>query len=184
MKKKLLALVTIACVACLSLVLVGCSGGDKKSDSDKFILGYDNTFKPFGYLDDNGNPTGFDIDLATEACERLGWNLELNAIDWDTKDAQIESGSITCIWNGFTMEGREDQYTFTAPYYSNTQVVVVKASLLCLILLVRRFLLRPTLLLITYFLTVAIKKNLPQRLQALKLTVNITPHLCSLKAVL
>ena len=66
MKKKLLALVTIACVACLSLVLVGCSGGDKKSDSDKFILGYDNTFKPFGYLDDNGNPTGFDTQKYTE----------------------------------------------------------------------------------------------------------------------
>ena len=126
MKKKVLALVAIACVACLSLALVGCSSGDKKSDSEKFILGYDNTFKPFGYLDDNGNPTGFDIDLATEACERLGWDLELDAIDWDTKDAQIESGSITCIWNGFTMEGREGQYTFTAPYYSNTQVIVVK----------------------------------------------------------
>ncbi len=126
MKKKVLALVTIACVACLSLVLVGCSSSNKSSDSNKFILGYDNTFKPFGYLDDSGNPTGFDIDLATEACQRLGWELELDAIDWDTKDAQIESGSITCIWNGFTMEGREDQYTFTAPYYSNTQVVVVK----------------------------------------------------------
>ena len=132
MKKRLLTLactvLCIACVASLSLVLVGCSSDNKSSDSDKFILGYDNTFKPFGYLDDNGNPTGFDIDLATEACNRLGWNLELNAIDWDTKDAQIESGSITCIWNGFTMEGREDQYTFTSPYYSNTQVVVVRSD--------------------------------------------------------
>lgn len=125
MKKKLMLLLTVACVACMTAaLLVGC--GSSQKSSDKFVLGYDNTFKPFGYLDEKGNPTGFDIDMATEACNRLGWELELNAIDWDSKDSLINSGTITCIWNGFTMEGREDQYTFTKPYYSNTQVIVTK----------------------------------------------------------
>lgn len=130
MKKKLLAILTMAFALCFALALVGCSGGGESSESEgentKLILGYDNTFEPFGYVDENGEPAGFDLDLAAEACDRLGWDLELQAIAWDTKDAQIESGTITCIWNGFTMEGREDQYAFTEPYYSNTQVIVVR----------------------------------------------------------
>ncbi len=126
MKKKLMLMLSVVCMVCLAATLmVGCSSS-KSSDSEKFVLGFDENFPPFGYRGDDGQYTGFDIDLATEACNRLGWKLELNAIDWDSKDALIDSGTINCIWNGFTMEGREDQYTFTAPYYSNSQVVLVK----------------------------------------------------------
>lgn len=133
MKKKLLMLVSIACVACLSAgLMAGCSSSDAKSDSSsdgtKLVLGFDQNFPPFGYVGDDGEYTGFDLDLAAEACDRLGWELELNAIDWDSKDSLIDSGTITCIWNGFTMEGREDQYAFTDPYYSNSQVVLTKAD--------------------------------------------------------
>ncbi len=135
MKKKLTMLLSLACVACLAAaLLVGCSssssnGSEEGSDSTSettLILGFDQNFPPFGYVDDDGNYTGFDIDVATAACERLGWTLQLEPIDWDSKDSLIESGEITCIWNGFTMEGREDQYAFTEPYYSNSQVVLVK----------------------------------------------------------
>ena len=61
-------------------------------------------------------------------CDKNGWELKLSAIDWDAKDALLAQGNINCIWNGFTMEGREDGYTFSDPYMLNEQVVVVKAG--------------------------------------------------------
>lgn len=89
-------------------------------------MGLDNAYPPYGFIGDDGNLTGFDIDLATEVAARNGWNLELEAIDWDAKDALLNQGTINCIWNGFTMEGREADYTFSKPYMHNEQVVVVK----------------------------------------------------------
>ena len=59
-----------------------------------------------------------DLDLAQEVANRNGWDIELSAIDWDTKDAQLNQGTINCIWNGFTMEGREDDYTFSEPLHA------------------------------------------------------------------
>ncbi len=136
MKKKLTMLFTLACVACLSAVLlVGCSsssssdegsGSEAATSETTLVLGFDQNFPPFGYVDDDGEYAGFDIDVARAACERLGWTLELEPIDWDSKDSLINSGEISCIWNGFTMEGREDQYAFTEPYYSNSQVILIK----------------------------------------------------------
>ena len=74
---------------------------------------------------ENGEYTGFDLELAQEVCNRLGWELVKQPIDWDAKDMELDSGSIDCIWNGFTMNGREDQYTFSVPYVDNSQVFVV-----------------------------------------------------------
>ena len=68
---------------------------------------------------------GFDLDLAAEVCKRQGWELVKQPIDWDSKDMELDSGAIDCIWNGFTMNGREDQYTFSVPYVDNSQVFVV-----------------------------------------------------------
>ena len=79
-------------------------------------------------MGDDGQFTGFDLDLAKAVCEKNGWELKLEPIDWDAKDALLGSGSINCIWNGFTMEGREDGYTFSEPYMLNEQVVVAKAD--------------------------------------------------------
>ena len=139
MKKKLLAILSAACVLCLSAVLLaGCSGGDsaQKSEggdaagSDAFTLtvGFDQSYPPYGFVGDDGNFTGIDLDMAKEVCERNGWELKLEPIDWEAKDALLDSGGINCIWNGFTMEGREDGYLFSDPYMLNEQVVVVKAD--------------------------------------------------------
>jgi polar amino acid transport system substrate-binding protein len=68
---------------------------------------------------------GFDLDLAQEVCDRNGWTLVKQPIDWDAKDMELNSGSIDCIWNGFTMTGREDSYTFSVPYVDNSIVFVV-----------------------------------------------------------
>lgn len=90
-----------------------------------FTVGFDAEFPPYGYMDDNGEYTGFDLELAEEVCKRNGWELVKQPIDWDAKDAELNSGTIDCIWNGFTMNGREEQYTFTEPYVDNSQVVIV-----------------------------------------------------------
>ena len=93
-----------------------------------FTVGFDAEFPPYGYMDENGDYTGFDLELAAEVCARRGWELVKQPIDWDSKDMELSSGSIDCIWNGFTMNGREDAYTFSVPYVDNSQVFVVKSD--------------------------------------------------------
>lgn len=99
---------------------------DKENSDKQFIVGFDAEYPPYGYKDDNGEYVGFDLDLAQEVCARNGWELVKQPIDWDSKDMELNSGSIDCIWNGFTMTGREDDYTWSKPYVDNSIVVVVK----------------------------------------------------------
>ena len=136
--KKLKVMIAAACALALSAcLLAGCSSNaasnDKKdASSDKgkttLVVGFDQAYPPYGFVGDDGNFTGFDLDLAAEVASRNGWDIKLEPIDWDAKDTLLNSGAITCIWNGFTMEGREDGYTFSDPYMLNEQVVVVKAG--------------------------------------------------------
>ena len=98
------------------------------SERTTFTVGFDAEFPPYGYMDENGEYTGFDLDLAQEVCDRNGWELVKQPIDWDSKDMELSSGAIDCIWNGFTMNGREDAYTFSVPYVDNSQVFVVAAD--------------------------------------------------------
>lgn len=92
----------------------------------KFIMGFDANFPPYGYMDEDGEYIGFDIDLAQEVCDRLGLELVKQPIDWDSKDMELSTGSIDCIWNGFTQtKERMDQYTWSDPYVDNSQVFVV-----------------------------------------------------------
>jgi len=106
-------------------IVAGCA--DNKSE-DKTTVGFDAEFPPYGYMDDNGEYTGFDLDLAQEVCARRGWELVKQPINWDSKDSELDSGAIDCIWNGFTINGREDDYTWSSPYVNNSQVFVVAAS--------------------------------------------------------
>ena len=93
-----------------------------------FTVGFDAEFPPYGYKDESGEYVGFDLDLAQEVCNRNGWTLVKQPIDWDSKDMELNSGTISCIWNGFTMDGREDEYTWSSAYVDNSQVVVVRAD--------------------------------------------------------
>ena len=99
----------------------------KDTNNDgKFVVGFDQDFPPFGYVGDDGEYTGFDLELAAECAKRMGQEIVYQPIDWDAKDMELESGTIDCIWNGFTLDGREDKYTWTDPYMDNSQVVVVR----------------------------------------------------------
>jgi len=119
MLKRLLAGLFCAAVVLLS----GCS--DSESGAKKFTVGFDSDFPPYGYVE-NGVYKGFDLDLAREVAKRNGWEIVLKPINWDAKDMELNSGSIDCIWNGFTMNGREHAYEWSDPYVDNSQVVLVR----------------------------------------------------------
>ncbi|MBQ6603697.1 MAG: transporter substrate-binding domain-containing protein [Eubacterium sp.] len=137
MKKKLFAII-LAGVLAAGLAACGGSGADKTDekssaaetaaspvDDGVLTVGFDAEYPPFGYMDDNGEYTGFDLELAEAVCQMEGWTLEKKPINWDSKDLELNSGAIDCIWNGFTINGREDDYAWSIPYVDNQQVVVV-----------------------------------------------------------
>jgi len=136
MKKYLALFLTMAMSVTM---LAGCGGGEQPAQDNvetpadsaertTFTIGFDAEYPPYGYRTDAGDYEGFDIDLAQEVCNRRGWELIKQPIDWNTKDMELNSGSIDCIWNGFTMTGREDSYTFSEPYVDNSIVFVVLAD--------------------------------------------------------
>lgn len=99
---------------------------DAASADGTFTVGFDQDFPPMGFVGDDGEYTGFDLELAQEVATRLGLEFVPQPIAWDAKDMELNSGTIDCIWNGFTMNGREEGYTWTAPYMDNSQVFVVQ----------------------------------------------------------
>ncbi len=127
--KKLLGL--LLSVVMVTGLLAGCGSKEEAAaevaqrETKTFTVGFDAEFPPYGYMDENGEYTGFDLDLAQEVCNRKGWELVKQPIDWDSKDMELSSGAIDCIWNGFTMNGREDSYTWSVAYVDNSQVFVV-----------------------------------------------------------
>ena len=125
MKKRMLAIMMSA------LVAAGiCSGVTVYADADSKTLtvGFDAEYPPFGYMDESGEYVGFDLDVAQKVCDNLGWELVKKPINWDSKDMELNSGNIDCIWNGFTINGREDDYTWSDPYLNNEQVMVVASD--------------------------------------------------------
>lgn len=94
----------------------------------EFIVGFDQDFPPMGFVDDSGEYVGFDLEVAEEAANRLGLEFKAQPIAWDAKDMELEAGTIDCIWNGFTMTSREDDYTWSEPYLKNRQVFVVNGD--------------------------------------------------------
>ena len=131
----------LLCASVAAGCLTGCGSTDKKStaendtkavsvtnDDKTFIVGFDASFPPYGYSDGKGGYTGFDLELAQDVCDLEGWTLIKQPIDWDAKDMELSSGAIDCIWNGFTINGREDDYTWSDPYIDNSQVYVVASD--------------------------------------------------------
>ena len=121
MKKTVVCILTGAALAVSMIGSTACFAEEQKT----FTVGFDAEYPPYGYMDDNGEYTGFDLELAQAVCDLEGWELVKTPIDWDSKDMELNSGSIDCIWNGFTMNGREDDYTWSKPYVDNSQVIVV-----------------------------------------------------------
>ena len=112
----------------------GCgNSGSSSADSGSaygegyvFKHGFDLDYPPYSYIDDNGNNGGFDVEMAQAVCDYYGWEYEAVPFNWDAKDAELNAGSCDCIWSGFTMNGREDDYLWSKPYSDNTQMIMVK----------------------------------------------------------
>lgn len=122
-------IVLIAVIAAV-LVFTGVinTNGNTGPNDNVLVIGFDSEFPPYGYKDDKGEYVGFDLDLAQEVCNRNNWTLVKQPIDWDAKDSELSSGTIDCIWNGFTINGREDKYLWSRPYIDNKQVIVTKSN--------------------------------------------------------
>ena len=137
MKKRLTVLMLAFAMIFTMAALTACGGGSDSADSGDsaeetftFKHGYDKDFPPYSYIGDDGETTGFDVELAQAVCELNGWNYEGVAINWDAKDAELESGSIDCIWSGFTKSpDREPKFAWSEPYSVNTiKMMVLEGS--------------------------------------------------------
>ena len=102
---------------------------DKVKEAGELVMGLDDSFPPMGYRDDENNIVGFDIDLATEVCSRLGVELKLQPIDWDSKELELSSGAIDCIWNGMSVNDERLEAMFIPKaYIANKQIISVPAD--------------------------------------------------------
>lgn len=123
MKKILLTI----CAAVTLFAVTGCKKAGK--NEGKFILGLDASFPPMGFTEANGDIVGYDIDLAKEVSKRLNLEFVAKPINWEAKEMELSSGSIDCIWNGFTMtDERVNAMSFSKAYLDNDQVLVVRAD--------------------------------------------------------
>ncbi|MGL4107346.1 amino acid ABC transporter substrate-binding protein [Clostridium sp. LP20] len=119
----------LSIIGALAIGVVGCGSNDKKAvsgmDKDQLVLGFDDTFVPMGFKGDDGEYTGFDIELAKEVSKKLGKDIKLQPIDWTMKESELNNGNIDFIWNGFSItEERKKSVNFSNPYLKNRQVII------------------------------------------------------------
>ena len=135
MKKRLTVLMLAFAMIFTMAVLTACGGGgsDESASSDTqygegfvFKHGFDLDYRPYSFVDDNGENGGFDVEMAQAVFDFYGWEYQPVPFNWDAKDAELNAGSCDCIWSGFTINGREDDYLWSEPYSDNTQKIMVK----------------------------------------------------------
>jgi polar amino acid transport system substrate-binding protein len=123
-------LITIVlAITALFTIVTGCSSKSAGAKDETLVIGIDDKFAPMGFRDENNEIVGFDIDLAKAASEKMGKKVKFQPIDWSTKEAELSSGRIDLIWNGYTItDERKEKVLFTKPYLKNAQVVVTLAD--------------------------------------------------------
>ena len=128
-KTRYMKRITALFLTCLLSVgpLCGCGAQQPEPALPEIIIGSD-TYPPYVYLDDNGDPTGIDVEIATEAFRRMGYQAVFTTIDWEQKKTLVDSGEIDCIWGCFSMSGREHDYQWAGPYAISRQVIAVDAG--------------------------------------------------------
>ena len=120
-------LLTIFIVATFMVSLCSCKNEIIIDDDDNrsVITIGSNDYPPFMDLDNNGNPTGIDVDILKEAFDRIGYDIQFVTISWENKDDLLKSKDIDCVTGGFTINGRENDYLWIGPYMNSNQVIVV-----------------------------------------------------------
>jgi polar amino acid transport system substrate-binding protein len=125
--KRLIPMILV--IAALFSILTGCSSKSSGAKDNTLVIGIDDKFAPMGFRDENNKIVGFDIDYANAAAEKMGKKVKFQPIDWSTKEAELSSGRIDLIWNGYTItDERKKKVLFTKPYLKNAQVVVTLAD--------------------------------------------------------
>ena len=122
-------IISVALVLMMILALGATAfAADKEAEGKTFIMGIDPEYPPFSYLGDDGEYTGFDVEVCKAVCDILGWKLEIFGVNWDEKLVQLDSLECDCVWSGMTIldSMKEAGYVISEPYYDNTQVLVVK----------------------------------------------------------
>lgn len=130
MRRKMRVIAAGSVLCMLILILAGCNGvpgqnTQEKNDLPVIKIGCED-YPPYCYEDADGKPIGIDVDLATEAFRRMGYQMEIVYIDWEERKELVDSGEVDCIWNCFTIDGREGEYKWAGPYMISRQVVAVK----------------------------------------------------------
>jgi len=119
----------LAAAVLLMTAFAGCSSNGNSSVPEKttLIVGLDDSFPPMGFRDENNNIVGFDVDLAAEVADRLGLELKLQTIDWDSKEMELDNGTVDVLWNGLSItDARKESMLLSRAYLANSQVIVVK----------------------------------------------------------
>lgn len=131
MRKKIIFALAALAVAVGAVMLCGCSQGGAAAEPDEglpeLVIGSDE-YEPFNYIDENGDHAGIDVELAEEACSRLGYRPVFKRLVWEKKNEVLEDGGVDCLWGSFTMTDREDQYEWAGPYMYSRQIVVVRSN--------------------------------------------------------
>ena len=126
-------LIVWAGILCVIAILAEGNAVQKKENKNaagelpQIIVGSDD-YPPFNYSDENGQPTGIDVDLAKEAFGRMGYRAVFRQINWEEKKEMLDDGEIDCVWGSFSMDGREEEYNWAGPYMVSRQVVAVNES--------------------------------------------------------
>ena len=111
-----------------ALLLSGCAPSAASDSALPALAVGSDTYPPYVYMDNNGDITGLDVEIAEEAFRRMGCRAEFTTIDWEKKTELVDSGEIDCIWGCFSMDGRENDYQWAGPYLASRQVVAVGAQ--------------------------------------------------------
>lgn len=134
MKKWRAAAAACGAAVMLAVAATGCGQQDIlnlnpeiESDTPTLVIGVDN-YEPYSYQDEDGNYVGVDVELAQEACRRLGYTPVFKQVVWEQKDQCLAKGEIDCIWSCYTMTGREEKYAWAGPYLYSVQAVIVRAD--------------------------------------------------------
>lgn len=140
MSKKIIALLIAAVMAVLCIGLCGCGNKTQEPESTSadaaetqartFIMGIDPEYPPFSYMGEDGEYTGFDVEVCKAVCDYLGWKFDIFAVNWDQKLVQLDSMECDCVWSGMTIldSMKEAGYIISRPYFDNEQVLLVKAD--------------------------------------------------------
>lgn len=129
-KEKLLSVLLAGAMS--ASIFVGCGSSatdwDYISNKGELVIGV-TYFEPMNYLDADGKLTGFETEFAEAVCEKMGVTPKFQKIDWDSKEVELNSKTIDCIWNGLTIDDdRKTTMDISTPYMENKQVMVAKSD--------------------------------------------------------